>query len=51
LALCKVLINAMGGTITFSSTGRAGEGTVFIITLPTPPVEVPIHAMPLASKP
>nr|MBA3824800.1 HAMP domain-containing histidine kinase [Ktedonobacterales bacterium] len=37
LALCKMIVEAMGGTIRFESTGRPGAGTIFIVALPLPP--------------
>ncbi len=46
LSHSKLNIEAMQGTIRFESTGRPGEGTVFIITLPTPPPEAPASPPP-----
>lgn len=37
LYLCKVFAESMGGTIRAESTGVPGEGTTFILQLPTPP--------------
>jgi signal transduction histidine kinase len=39
LHLCRVLAEAMGGRITVDSTGIPGDGTIFHVVLPVPPME------------
>ncbi len=50
LYLCKVLTEAMGGTIWVESTGVAGQGSIFHIQLPATPNSVPQPARVDAAK-
>jgi len=46
LHLCRILAEAMGGTIWVESTGVEGEGSTFIVRLPAPPaVATPAQAV------
>jgi signal transduction histidine kinase len=39
LYLCRILVEAMGGRIRVESDGIPGNGSTFILTLPTPPAK------------
>lgn len=44
LFICKQLVEAMGGDISVESTGNAGEGSTFIISLRLyRPAQVPVQ--------
>ncbi|MEO7001682.1 MAG: ATP-binding protein, partial [Ktedonobacterales bacterium] len=45
LYLCRTLAEAMGGSLTLSSSGVPGEGTTAILRLPPPPMQTPLPAI------
>jgi len=50
LHLCRILAEAMGGTIWVESTGVEGEGSTFIVRLPAPPADAtPAQAVGVTS--
>jgi light-regulated signal transduction histidine kinase (bacteriophytochrome) len=44
LAICKTIIEELGGSISIESSGIEGEGSVFLFTLPSNPAEYHFNA-------